>query len=93
MKTFVPFNRHVLVELIEEEEKVTQSQVLLPTDYEKPKSPYVVCRVRDFADNCNIQLSDGCEVVVQRSMIEEIVVHGQTYYLVLENYIYGSIEN
>ena len=32
-------------------------------------------------------------IVVQRSMIEEIEIVDKTYYLVLENYVYGSIEN
>jgi co-chaperonin GroES (HSP10) len=91
MKTFVPFNRHVLVELIEEEEEVTQSQVLLPTDYKKAKSPYVVCKVLDHSDDCKLNLSTSCSIVVQRSMIEEIEIADETYYLVLENYVYGSL--
>ena len=35
----------------------------------------------------------GQQVVVNNSMVEEIKVHGKTYYLLLENYIYGVFIN
>jgi hypothetical protein len=93
MKTFVPFNRHVLIELIEEEEQEKEHSFLLPEDYTRKKSPYVLCKVLDFADDCSIDITTSCDIVVQRSMIEEIEILDETYYLVLENYVYGSIEN
>ena len=36
-----PFNRHLLVEPLEEEEEEAESVIVLPTDYEKPQSPYL----------------------------------------------------
>ena len=37
---FEPFNRHVVVEIVEEK-KEEKGIVVLPTDYQKPISPYV----------------------------------------------------
>jgi hypothetical protein len=50
-------------------------------------------RVKDFSCDCKIDIRTNMKIVVQRSMIEEIEILDKTYYLVLENYVYGSIEN
>ena len=93
MSKITPFNRHILIELIEEEEEDSSKPFLLPDDYKKPKSPYVVCKVLDFCNECKLDITTQCSIVVQRSMIETIEIPGQTHYLVLENYVYGSIQN
>ena len=93
MKTFVPHNRHILVEILEEEEEKKEQSFLLPDDYKKQKPPYVLCKVVGFSHDCNIDITTNCNIVVQRSMLETIEILGETYYLVLENYVYGSIEN
>ena len=92
MNKFTPFNRHILIDVLEEEEENNQS-FLLPDDYKRQKSPYVLCKIKDFASDCKIDIATNINVVVQRSMIEEMEIMGKTYYLVLENYVYGSIEN
>ena len=93
MNKFTPFNRHILIDIIEEEEQEAEHSFLLPDDYKKQKSPYVLCMVKDFSCDCKIDIRTGISVIVQRSMIETIEITGKTYYLVLENYVYGSIEN
>ena len=35
---FIPYNRHLVIDLIEEEEKIDESVIVLPSDYEKPQS-------------------------------------------------------
>ena len=42
-----PFNRHVSIKLIEKKEDKKESLVVLPTDYKKPETPYVVAEVID----------------------------------------------
>ena len=84
------FNRHVLVELVEEEEE-QQSLIALPQDYKKTESPYVVVRVLRISDECKLFLEQGDLVVIERRMLTEIEIKGEKNYLVLENYIYGSI--
>ena len=88
------FNRHVLVEPVEEEEKEeTQSLIALPTDYKKTESPYLLVRILDFSDDCKSLMSIGDTVVIERRMMIEIEIKGEKNYLVLENYIYGRIED
>lgn len=87
------YNRHVLVQPIEEEEQEQQSLIALPDDYKKSESPYVIATILEFADDCKCRLSIGADVVLERRMMIEIEIKGKKNYLVLENYIYGSIED
>jgi len=93
MSNFTPFNRHILIDVIEEQEEEKKHSFLLPDDYKKQKSPYALCKVRDFSCDCKIDIATNMNIVVQRSMIEQIEILDKTYYLVLENYVYGSVEN
>ena len=86
-----PFNRHVLVKLIEKEEEKKESLVVLPTDYKKPESPYLAGEVLDWSEDCNIQFAVGDEVVFEKRMLQKIEIDDKLHYLVLENYIYGRI--
>jgi co-chaperonin GroES (HSP10) len=90
---FIPDNRHLLVQPIEEREKEENSfKILTPDDYKEPESPYVVCEVLNIADTCNTpHVSIGDEIVVERRMLHKIELSGKTFYLVLENYIYGRL--
>ena len=86
-----PFNRHVLVKPIEKEEQKKESLIVLPTDYKKPESPHQVAEVLDLSDDCSIDLSVGDSIVFEKRMTNKIQIEDKTYYLVLENYIYGRI--
>jgi len=88
---FRPLNRHLLVRLIENEEPEQSTTILVPDDYVKVKTPYEVYEILNVAMDCEkIRPSNiGQQVVVNNSMVEEIKVHGGTYYLLLENYVYG----
>ena len=87
-----PFNRHLLVEPLEEEEEETESLIVLPTDYEKPKSPYLVAKVLGYAKDCATILSVGDIVILERRMLHTVDIKNKTYYLVLENYIFGRLD-
>ena len=91
--TFKPLNRHTLLHPIEKVEKENKSTILVPNDYIQVKSPYETYVVADIARDCEKVNDDdiGQQVVVNNSMVEEIKVHGETYYLLLENYVYGVI--
>ncbi len=86
-----PFNRHVLVRLIEEQEEKTESLIVLPTDYKRPQSPYQLGVVLNLADDCRIDLSVGDQIVFEKRTLQEMEILGVKYYLILENYIYGRI--
>ena len=87
------FNRHVLVELVEEEEEEKQSLIALPQDYKKSESPYTVVKVLQISDECKLFLEQGDLIVIERRMLTEIEIKGEKNYLVLENYIYGRLDD
>ena len=87
------YNRHVLVELVEEEEEEQQSLIALPQDYKKSESPYIVVKVLQISDDCKLFLEQGDLIVIERRMLTEIEIKGEKNYLVLENYIYGRIDD
>ena len=87
------FNRHVLVELVDEEEEKQESLIALPQDYKKTESPYVVVKVLQISDECKLFLEQGDFIVIERRMLTEIEIKGEKNYLVLENYIYGRIDD
>jgi co-chaperonin GroES (HSP10) len=87
------YNRHVLVELVEEEEEEQQSLIALPQDYKKTESPYTVVKVLQISDDCKLFLEQGDLIVIERRMLTEIEIKGEKNYLVLENYIYGRLDD
>ena len=89
----IPENRHLLVEPIEEkEEKLEGVKILTPDDYKRPESPYVLCKVVNVADNCTTtEIAIDNEVIVERRMLHKVDISDKSFYLVLENYIYGRI--
>jgi co-chaperonin GroES (HSP10) len=87
-----PKNRHLLVLPINNEEKIKPA-ILLPDDYKQPQSPYVTCDVLGIADNCELKISIGDRIIIERRMLQEVKAAGETNYLVLENYVYGRLQD
>ena len=81
-----PCNRHLLVEEDSPEENQEEVKFVLPDDYIK-KDPFTVVKVLDFADDCEKIKKKSILAVVPTNMIETIVVNGNTYKLVQENYV------
>ena len=92
---FTPYNRHLVVDLIEETEEEQESLVVLPTDYKKPTSPFAKAIVIDVADDSKfanaLNLNDV--VLVERRMLHKVDINEYSFYLILENYVYGRINN
>ena len=87
---FIPQNRHILIGMLKEAEaEESKSSFILPDDYEKPKSEYVKVSVLDCTAT---ELDLGHYVVVPRHMIQEMAVDGETYHLVLDNYVIASLQ-
>lgn len=87
-----PFNKHLLVLPLEQEEKKESSLLVMPDEYEPPKSPYMVCDIIGMSDDCTIALNLGDTIVVERTTVQEIKVEAEVFYLVKENYVYGRAE-
>jgi len=88
----IPFNRHLLVEPITEEEKKEKAMVLVPEDY-RPTPRHARVKVIERAEDCKIPVFSGAIVIVNSSMIEEVKVGEEVYSLILENHILGRVEN
>jgi len=91
---FKPFNRHLVVNLIEKEEKVDESLIVLPSDYEKPLSPYAKAEVisTSYDSKFHNDLETGDTIILERRMLHKIEFDGESIYLILENYIFGRID-
>ena len=91
---FKPFNRHIVVDLIEEREK-DEGLVVLPSDYKKPASPYAKAIVIEASEDSKFHgtLFANDTVLVERRMLQKVEISEHTFYLVLENYIYGRIND
>ena len=87
-----PRNRHLLVVPQECEEQQEERAVLLPESYRQPQSPYAAVSVLAVAPDVAQHLLAGDTLVVERSMLKEVPFEGETFYLVLENYILGIVE-
>ena len=99
LKKFKPVNRHLWIVPHKSKKKQRESSVLLPEDYEE-ESGYLVATVLDVASDCSSEFRqmkfnrvENSEVVVQRSMIQEVEVGDKIHYLILENYVLGIITN
>ena len=92
---FTPYNRHLVVDLIEEKTEEQESIVVLPSDYKKPTSPFVKALVIDVADESKfrdtLKLNDV--ILAERRMLHKVEISEYSFYLILENYIYGRINN
>tara|TARA_R100000231_G_C5318559_1_gene162678 strand:- start:393 stop:662 length:270 start_codon:yes stop_codon:yes gene_type:complete len=87
---FSPKNRYLLVQTQKQEDADTG--VLLPEGYALRKDKYVTATVLDTATDCKDVIAHGTQVVVDASMLEEVSVSGQTFEIVLENYVVGLLQ-
>ena len=90
---FKPYNRHILVELQEEEISKEDPLFVMPDDYRPPKQPYAICEIVSLSEDCSINLNPGDIIVVDRTTLQEIKANLETIYLVQENYVYGRLDD
>lgn len=91
--SLIPENRHLLVNPIEEsqESNYDRVQLLMPDDFKPPQSLHVVCEVVAIAKDSKFYGEVIDRIVTERRMLQELLIEGETYYLVLENYVFGRI--
>ncbi len=86
-----PHNRHLLVHPLDDKEE--KKGFVLPEGYKTPQTPHVICDVLGKAEDCKVTVNIGDRIVVERTMLHEIKAMGETNYLVLENYVYGRLQD
>jgi co-chaperonin GroES (HSP10) len=95
IRIFKPINRYVsIVPHFEKDE--TDSGVLLPDDFKKEEARYIKATVVNVASDCKEDLrklkygrNPQSEIVIDKTMIEEIDVDNRKHYVILENYVLG----
>tara|TARA_E500000331_G_C17106355_1_gene647616 strand:- start:253 stop:519 length:267 start_codon:yes stop_codon:yes gene_type:complete len=87
---FKPVNRHILVDLDQRSEE-QKSLIVLPEDFKPTREKHSVVSVIDKSDDVKFDLLVGSKIVVDSSMIEEIVINNTTYNIILENYVLGVL--
>ena len=93
MSNFKPVNRYVEIQLSEQEPNETQSGILLPDDFKPTEERYAVANVISAADDVKFlkSLEEGCSIILDKTMVENINFGGESINVVLENYIVGII--
>tara|TARA_R100000008_G_scaffold14992_1_gene7274 strand:- start:611 stop:916 length:306 start_codon:yes stop_codon:yes gene_type:complete len=88
-----PFNRHLLIDLIDEQAGDEESSgILLPEDYQKKVEKFAVAEVVEISEDCSLHLLEGDFIVVDRAMVDTVDIRGMSFNLILENYVYGRID-
>ena len=90
---FTPVGRYLLVEPIEIATKKKKSEVLLPDSY-KPTgaSRFKMCRVNKIGAECTRNVRTHTLIVVENSMVEKIEVLENTFYVILETHVIGTVD-
>ncbi len=79
-----PKNRHLLVELIEDEQE-SKPAVLLPEDY-KPMKEFTTARILAVHHSVADDFSEGNLVVAESQMFRKLTIEDEEYYLLQANY-------
>lgn len=99
LKTLQPVNRHIVI-VPHRKQNETDSGVLLPEDFvrDEDEDRYITATVVSVAKDCsqsfqrlNARIGEEKQIVVDRSMVEDIVLGDKTYHTILENYVVGIL--
>ena len=95
IKRLKPVNRHLCIVPHFKQEK-TDNGVILPNSFKQEESRFIKATVIDIASDCKRDFHDlkygtvgPKEIVIDKSMIEEVDINGKTHYMILENYVVG----
>ena len=86
----IPWNRRLLITM--EDSQEDESAILVPEDYNPKVNEFLGAHVDAGSEGSDSQLV-GKRVVLTPNGLEEVNIKGQTYYLVLENYVVCVVED
>ena len=90
---FYPCNRHLLVESIDENVEKEEPRVLLPEGYTPTVKEFQAYVVTEISPDCSVSAFPGDIVVVENGMVREVNFEGETYTIILENYVCGYLSD
>jgi len=90
---FTPVNRYIQIETTEEKPSELQSGIVLPDDFKPTEEKYAIVKIKGWAEDVKFRnkLWIDHEIIVDRSMIEEVKLADETVQVVLENYVVGIL--
>jgi hypothetical protein len=87
-----PVNRYIWINVPTTDADNKESLIVLPDDYRAPEERFVRVSAVKAADDVRFDVVRDDEMVVDRSMIEEITIGATIYNVILDNYVVGIIE-
>ena len=87
-----PVNRYVWISLPAAPQNTTESGIVLPDDFKPTEEKYITATVEAAAEDVRFCLDPGVQIVVDKSMVEEVNVDNQLFTLVQDNYILGVLK-
>jgi len=92
---FNPRNRFILLKEVPKTHDSKKPTILLPEEYTAKLSPYGVYQIHEYSGDCTkLSVDDiGKLVLVNESMVETVSVDQGDFLLILENHIYGVLED
>ena len=90
---FKPVNRYIQINLPEVVVQTT-SGIVLPEDFKPAEERYGTAEVVSYAADVRFkdQLLNNAQVIVDKSMIEEITINNSKINVVLDNYVVGIVK-
>jgi len=90
---FKPVNRYIHINMIEEKPAERSSGIVLPDDYAPAKNSHLATTVVSWSPDVRFaeQLTENCEIIVDRSMVEEITTPKGKFNVILDNYVIGIV--
>ena len=90
---FTPVNRYIEIEMREEKPNEPQSGIVLPDDFKPTEERYAIVKIKGWAEDVKFRnkLWVDHEIIVDRSMVEEVKLDDETIQVVLENYVVGIL--
>ena len=91
---FTPVNRYIHIETAKEEpQALTMTGIVLPDDFKPTEEQYAIVKIKGWAEDVKFKnlLWIDHELIVDRTMVEEVTLKDETVQVVLENYVIGIL--
>jgi hypothetical protein len=89
-----PVNRYIQILLPPPAIKTDDTTILLPADFKPQEERHVIATIKEWASDVRFaeQLFKDAQVIVDKAMVEEIVVNNEPITVVQDNYIIAILK-
>lgn len=91
--SFKPLNRYIEIEVEPTRAPQTESGILLPNDFKVEEARHACVKVKSWDKEVRFanSLNKNSYLIVDKSMVENVTVNGETINLILDNYVLGLL--